>query len=176
MADHRRGPASIRRLVTKPQRLRQEQGQHLRQLVLAFDLPEQPVAEIVAAIDRQTAALYRWTFVMLSPDQNAAVVSWLIEHSSRPMKAVKLWAHLFRVMRHDTGEIVASRAQLADELGISPNHAGDILRELANIGALVRVREGRGSRWFMNPTVATQLSGRARDDAQSAAPQLRLVP
>ena len=36
----------------------------------------------------------------------------------------------------------------------------------------------RGSgvvRYFMNPNVATQLSGKARDDAQRSAPMLALV-
>jgi DNA-binding IscR family transcriptional regulator len=79
-------------------------------------------------------------------------------------------------MRHDTGEIVAGRSQLAEALGVHPNHVGNVLAELASIGAVLRDRGPRGSRWLMNPNVATCLAGKARDDAQSAAPELRLVP
>ena len=55
--------ATLRRLRTKADRLRAEQAEALRQLVLDYpDLPEQPRGEIVAAIDRHTAAENGWTF------------------------------------------------------------------------------------------------------------------
>ena len=70
--------ATLRRLRTKADRLRAEQADALRQLVLDYPaLPERPRGEIVAAIDRQTAAENGWTFVMLSPSQNKAVQRWL---------------------------------------------------------------------------------------------------
>jgi hypothetical protein len=31
-------------------------------------------------------------------------------------------------------------------------------------------------RWFMNPNVGTCLTGKAREDAQGAAPKLSVVP
>jgi len=173
----RRRPATITRLRTRPERLRQEQGEQLRQMVLAFDLPEQPVAEIVAAIDRQTAETFKWTFIMLSPSQNSAVVSWLADHSRRPIKALRLWARLFELMRHDTGEIVATRAQIADHVGITPRDVSEIMSELASINAVYRWREGRGVRYFMNANVATCLTGMRREQAQAAQqPVLAVVP
>ena len=47
------------------------------------------------------------------PGQNRAVLSWLREHSSRPRKAVELWALLFEHLRRDTGEITLTRDELA---------------------------------------------------------------
>ena len=54
--------------------------------------------------------------------------------------------------------------------------------ELEACGAIIRRREkvagmrGPGrARYFMNPRVGTHLTGVARDTAQEAAPQLRLV-
>ena len=57
------------------------------------------------------------------------------------------------------------------------------MHELAGIGAIIVHREkvagmrGRGRAvYLMNPNVATNLTGAARDKAQGAAGPLRLVP
>ena len=58
--------ATVSRLVTQPERLEAETAAELRQLVTNFPgLPERARGEIVAAIDRRTAARHAWTFVML---------------------------------------------------------------------------------------------------------------
>ena len=56
------------------------------------------------------------------------------------------------------------------------------MHELASIGAIIIHRErvasirGRGRAvYLMNPNVATNLTGAARDRAQAEAPKLRLV-
>jgi hypothetical protein len=41
--------------------------------------------------------------------------------------------------------------------------------------AVIREREGRRFRYYMNPLVGTGLSGAARDRAHAGAPQLRLL-
>jgi hypothetical protein len=175
--------ATLRRLRTKADRLLAEQADALRQLVLEYhDMPERLRGELVATIDRQTAAENGWTFVMLSPSQNKAVTRWLLEHSRRPQKATMLWVELFDHLRRDTGEIMLSRDQLAELIEDHPNTVSEIMRELASIGAIITRRErvagmrgpGRAV-YFMNPNVATNLSGAARDRAQVEAPKLRLV-
>lgn len=169
-------PATITRLQTKPARIAAEKAATLRQLVLSLDLPAEPVSRIVAAIDHQTAADRGWTFAMVSPDQNAAVVSWLAENSSRPIVAVRLWAALFRHLRHDTAEIVATRQELAESAGISANDVSRVMGELTRINAVVKERAtGRSVRYSLNPNVATKLSGPQRDVAQRTAGPLRLV-
>jgi hypothetical protein len=169
--------AGLARLKTKPQRLREEQAAALRQMILAFpELPEPAAGAIVAAIDRETAAENGWTFVMLSPAQNRAVVRWLLQHSSRPQKALDLWALLFEHLRRDTGEVMLTREEMAEFIDDLPNNVSAIMGELEKIGAISRRREkvagmrGPGAvRYFMNPNVATHLAGKARDKAQVEA-------
>jgi hypothetical protein len=176
-------PARIVRLRTKADRLRAEHADALRQLVLDYPgLPEQPRSEIVAAIDRQAAAENGWTFVMLGPEQNAAVVSWLRENSRYPILAPALWAQLFTVLHRDTGQIMLTRDELAERLGSRLDEVSRIMHELASIGAIITRREpvsgvrgpGRAV-YFMNPNVATHLPKGVRGRAQAEAPRLRTV-
>jgi len=175
--------ATIVRHRTRGDRLRAEQAEELRRLVVAFPaLPGHAKAALVAAIDREAASEARWTFVMLSPTQNRIVVSWLLEHSSRPRKAVELWILLFEHLHRDTGEIALTREELATEIGETADNVSRLMTELEGIGAVSRRRErvpglrGRGRVvYFMNPNVATNLAGAARDKAQREAGLLRLV-
>jgi CRP-like cAMP-binding protein len=175
--------ATLRRLRTRADRLLGEQADALRRMVVDYPaLPERVRREIVSTIDRQTAAENGWTFVMLSPSQNKAVARWLAENSERPQKASILWAELFDHLQRDTGEIMLTRDELAEAVGIAANTVSEIMGELESIGAVITRRErvagmrgpGRAV-YFMNPNVATNLSGAARDKAQASAPPLRLV-
>src|SRR5918912_798071 len=120
--------AVIARLRTKADRLRADTAGELRRLILEYPaLPERARGEIVAAIDRQTASEARWTFVMLSPEQNAAVARWLGKHSTRPKVALVLWQELFTALRRDTGEIMLTRDELAERVGTHPNNVSQIM-------------------------------------------------
>jgi hypothetical protein len=167
--------ATVHRLQPKGAKLEAERAGYLRQLVLSLDLPDGPVRQIVAAIDRQTAAENGWTFVMISPVAYAAVVRHLLEHSKRPKVAVNVWTTCFTHLRHDTGEVVASQAELADELGVQRQHVNAALSELVELNALVKWRVGREVRYGINPNVGTSLSGKHREIAQKQAGPLRLV-
>lgn len=175
--------AQLIKLRTAKDRLKADQAEQLRQFVLEFpDLPERVRGEMISTIDRQTASRSGWTFIMLSPEQNAAVVDWLSDNSQRPQVAVRLWAKLFKHLRTDTGEIVATRDELAEMVGERPDNISQVMGELASIGAISRKRErvagmrGPGLvRYFMNPRVATNLTGAARDTAQKEAPLLALI-
>src|SRR4051794_7296713 len=175
--------AQIARLRTKADRLRADTAAQLRQLVLEYPgLPERARGEIIGTIDRQTASEAGWTFVMLSPEQNAAVMRWLNRHSKRPRVALELWGELFTALRRDTGEVMLTRDELAERVGATPEHVSSVMHELAGIGAIIVHRErvagmrgpGRAV-YLMNPNVATNLTGAARDKAQAEAPRLRLV-
>ena len=176
--------AGIVRLRTRADRLREDQAATLRQAVLELPgLPDRAVGEIVAAIDRETASASGWTFAMMSPADNLRVVNWLVANSARPLVAVRLWALLFDHLRRDTGEIMLTRDELAAAVGDTPRHVSELMGELAGIGAVSRRRErvpglrGPGVvRFFMSPRIGTHLTGAARDKAQAAAPELRLVP
>lgn len=177
--------AEIRRFRSRPARLRQDERADLRSALLpfrdgdGFRMPRQEVrlvvAKALALIDRETASQNGWSFVMLSPSQNALVVNFLAAHSERPLVALRLWALCFEHLRTDTGEIVLSRGEMAERLGIEVRTVSSLVSELVAFGALSRTRDGRSVRYFMNPNVGTHLSGKARDDAQRAAVKLALV-
>lgn len=179
-------PAKVVRLRTRVDRLRGDQAEQLRRHLLNYaehaGLPERAVTEIVASIDQQTVSETGWTFVMLSPTDNDRIVEWLARNSTRPQVAMRLWAKLFRHLHRDTGEIMQSRDELADALGVKADHVSEIMGELVSIGAISRQRirvpgmRGPGMvRYFMNPKVGTHLKEKARDNAQAEAPLLRLI-
>jgi hypothetical protein len=107
------------------------------------------------------------------------VVNYLIEHSKRPLVAVRLWALCFEHLRMDTGEILLTREEMAEKVGENADNISRIMSELVEMGAIIRRRErvrgmkGPGMvRHWMNPRVATNLGGAARDAAQAKAPPL----
>jgi hypothetical protein len=170
--------AKVRRLLSRPDLLRQEQAAQLRAVLLPFehDMPDQ-VRELVAYIDRQTAARNGWTFIMISAEQNRAVVRWLRDNSRRPMQAMDLWSLLFTRVDRDTGEVLLTRDQIAELVGATADTVSEIMSELEGIDAIIRRRErvagmrGPGRvRYFMNSVVGTHLAGGERDKAQAAAP------
>lgn len=165
--------ARVHQFASRAQMLRREDAAELRQLVLGLEgQAPRVVAQLVAVIDRNTAAERGWSFVMLSPMQNRAVVRWINENAARPRVSAALWAEFFCHMRTDTGEIVMDRRQMMEASGASSSHVSDALSELVRIGAVIRHREGREVHWFMNPRVGTCLTGIAREAAQRAAPPL----
>src|SRR3954453_15921532 len=104
--------ARIVRLRTKADRLRSDTAAQLRQLVLEFNgLPERARGGIVGGVDRQTTSEAGWTFVMLSPEQNAAVMRWLRSNSRFPTMALALWGELFTALRRGTGGAMLPRGQ-----------------------------------------------------------------
>jgi hypothetical protein len=170
--------ATIRRLIPRADRLRREQAAKLREALIPFER-EMPstVGTLLHHIDRETAAQPGWTFIMLSPDQNSAVIEYLAAHSSRPVVAMRLWATCFQHLRPDTGEVVMSRDELAAQLSVSADHVSAVMGELEGVGAIIRRREriagmrGPGRvRYYLNPVVGTHLGGAARDKAQASAP------
>ncbi|MFC7739269.1 helix-turn-helix domain-containing protein [Roseomonas sp. GCM10028921] len=165
--------AKITRLRTRKDRLRADQAEQLRLLILDQPgLPDRAVGQILATLDRETAAENRWTFVMMSAADNARVVRWLRRNSAYPVVAPDLWAELFTVLRLDTGEIMQTRDELATAVETTPRTVSRVMSELESIGAIIRHREGRGVRYYMSPRIGTHLTGAARDAAQAAAPKL----
>ena len=172
--------AKIVRLNDRRKPLHADQANQLRQLLLPFEEElGDTISELLYYIDRRTAVATKWTFVMLSPSQNAAVVNYLIAESKRPMQAVRLWALCFEHLNNDTGEIMLRREEFAERLDIPANSVSEIMSELRTRNAIISrrttVRGMRGAgvtRYFMNPNIATHLAGRAREVAQQEAPRI----
>lgn len=177
--------ARIVELQTRPKRLRAEQAEQLKQAYLPFEdeFPERLTRELHYHLNRlKPSKKPKWTFVMLSPEQNAAVVNWLVKNSGRPMVAVRVWAHCFEHLDYDTGEIRRHRDEIAKNVGVDPKHVSEIMTELVKMGAIIRRREriagmrGPGPvHYFMNPRVATHLPKGVREAAQVEAPLLTIM-
>ena len=172
--------ADILVLTPGPTRLRAEQADKVRQALLPFEdeLPEL-VDELLYRVDRLAPTRQRWTFVMLSPDQNAAVVQHMLKASKRPLQFMALWSYCFCHLDLRTGEIRKARDELARDLDIPSGSISEIMGELKAFGAIstrrVRIDGMRGLgavRYFMNPNVATHLAGKARDLAQDRLPMV----
>lgn len=161
------------RFVPQLVRLDQKRAEQWRAdvLVWAAEAPEL-AAEMLALIDRRTASSNAWRFVLFGPFQNREVMRWIGKHAIRPRVSYALWPEFPCRFNGDTGEILMTRAQMMEVAGASSAHVSEALSEFVRIGALVRRKEGREIRWFMNPCVATCLSGVARDEAQRVAPAL----
>ena len=132
--------ATIHRLRSKTDRLKKEQAERLTQYLLQFPgleaVPERALGRVMAALNQVTVSEEGWSFVMLSPAQNAAVVEWIGTNSKRPIDASRLWAKCFTALRSDTGEIMLTRLELAEALGINEDNVSRIMSELVKIGAI----------------------------------------
>jgi hypothetical protein len=157
-----------------------ERAEEFHQFLLPFQDEFGPIIrEMLQVVDRHTVSRNGRTFIMLYPDQNRAVVEYLLTHSSRPLQAVQVWAHCFEHLDSETGEIKLRRDEIAQLAGISAKSVSTIMGELKARDAILSRRtkiagmRGQGAvRYYMNPNVATHLPGKARDQAQAAAPKV----
>ena len=176
--------ASLTRLRTKPDRVREAKAAELKQALLDFPgLPVEETKRVLHALDRHAPAGAGWGFVMVSAEANSDIVSNLATHSARPLVAVRAWALFLAHLDRNTGEVLLSRTELAKLLGVRPSHVSEVTTELERLGAVSRrkvpmagVRGSGEVRIFVSALAATHLPSGARERAQAAAPALRLVP
>ena len=94
---------------------------------------------------------------------------WLSDNSDRPQMAKDLLRKMLAVIRTDTGEIMASRKDLADMVDTAPDNITHIMADLKSIGVIHQERhplDKRKVRYFMNTTVATHLPEEVRRPKQ----------
>ena len=176
--------ADLKRLRTHPERAKAEVAAQFRQLLRSNpDLVSQRLASLIEVdMDQREASNTGWRFVQMSAAANRQVIRWLRENSARPMVAAELWAACLEHMHQGTHEVVATREDLAAEVGVPADEISRLITELVSIDVIIRRREktpgmrGPGVvRYFVNPNAATRLGGAARDKAQADAPLLRLM-
>jgi len=170
--------AQIKRLTTHAQ---QETLERIRQLELFLsqypEIRDEKKASMLWELKKTTNLQEKntWTFIMISPTQNDLVVEWLLNNSKRPTSAFRLWTKLFKAVEIQTGRIMLTRQEIAQELNILPNNVSGIMSELESIGAILKKKEGRGVIYYMNPHVGTHLPQEIREKAQKIAPKLKLL-
>ncbi|MGD7071100.1 hypothetical protein [Acetobacter sp. AAB5] len=173
---------NVTRLKTKKDRLQEDQADLLKQALLPFSdgdgAMRDAVGRLYVQINRLTTPDPGTTepFVMIRPAQNAAVVDWLEANSKRPMKAMRVWALLFDHLMPHTGQIMLTREEIAEKVGIGADNVSRIMNELVRFGAIFIEREkiagmrGPGFvRYFMNKHVA-EVGSRATQE------ELALIP
>lgn len=116
-----------------------------------------------------------WTFIMISPEQNLAVVNWLTSKSKRPLKSVKLWALLFDNVHRETGQIMLSRQELSEKIEEKLYNISRIMTELESIRAILKKKDGRSVIYYMNPNVANHYPQKIREKAQQLTPKLKIL-
>jgi hypothetical protein len=169
--------AQIVRLTTKPQRSGQEEAaQAAEQLsLLSEELLKHLPGEARIAISRATHALQKaarpdtteglWPggFTMLSRMQTAAIWDAIraLPSDDRPHQVRHAFDLVLLNLRQDTGEVLLTRDQLAEEIDCAPRSVSTIMGTLEKMGVIRRERrkiEGvRGpgmAVYFINPHVA----------------------
>jgi len=173
---------NVTRLKTRKDRLQEDQADLLKQALLPFAENGGAMGDAVGRLYVQIKNLTTpdpgttEPFVMIRPAQNAAVVRWLNANSKRPHKATETWALLFEHLFPHTGQIMLTREEIAEQVGIPVNHISQIMNELVSFGAIFSEREkvagmrGPGLvRYYMNKHVA-EVGSRATQD------ELALIP
>lgn len=175
--------ATIERLKTKPQT---DQEATRGRLILALEQiayhrrgrAADLARELQKELRRDAAATDpEWTFVMIGPRQFNFVRRCLLKGSANPNLAVNLWCEMMEHLDPKTGEILASRTQLAALVGTHPDEISRMIGELARIGAIIRERKPANGRvrYYLNPLVGTCLPEAPRKAAQRKAPELRVI-
>jgi len=168
---------NVTKLSAERAKKRREEARQIVQQARRLGLDAETLAKIDDAAKAHAASSENWIFVMLGPKENAAVVRWINQHSKRPHKAVELWATLLEHLRMDTGEIMATRQELAERVGMTPRDLSSTMTELASINAIRREKEGRNVRYFLNPHIATHVPNAAKRKVErdGAGPLLTLM-
>lgn len=158
-------------------KLTPEQAQDLRDHLDEYRgrIPEDIFREILKKIEENTASQNLWEFIMSNPKLNYYVIDYMLAHSKRPNLAVRFWSLCWCHLRIDTGEIMLTRQEIADKLGILSCNVSRVISEFEKIGAIIRERKNGRAYYFVNAWVATHLTGEARDKAQNEAPLLKFI-
>ena len=170
--------AKVKRFQPKEKQKKQQDLLELLSILERFpELNERKISFLLWEVKRKNnlSDPNTWTFIMISLEQNRAVVDWLEEKSKRPLKALRLWALLFENVHRETGQIMLTRQEIADQIKIQAYHVTRIMSELESINAIIKKKDGCGVVYYMNPNVANHYSQEIREKSQKYASQLRIV-
>ena len=156
-------------------RATREQAEQLRQYAFDLELSPEARAELDNALFKVTETPgRRWLFIMINPDQ-FRFVSKAIQSTRNVATTFAVWNSAITYVRQDTGEIMASREKIAEDVGAQPRTVSTSMSDLVRIGAIVRHRRGRHVVYSINPHVGWNGGEGARQEAAKDAPKLRLV-
>lgn len=173
----RRGPWAKARPITKLSEEREDrQAEIARQVALhieSLNISKQAKDEVSAGLKAQLLNQKRWRFIMLGPDENEVIVDRILETSTRPLKAARLWAKILPRIHPHTGEVQLSRQDMAERVGVTVQNVSEIMSELVKFGAIERERHGNRVKYFMSARIATHIpTEAARQAARDSFPPI----
>ena len=161
--------------LSRHKRLKSEQADAFRQLAFTFDLSEDARIEIDNTLYKLTEEPgERWLFVKISPMQFKYVVQ-AIRDCPKPATTLSVWNAAIVYLRQDTGEVLATRKLLSQDVGITLNEVSRAMTALTAIGAILKSHRGRHVVYSINPNVGWNGGEGTRQTAAKEAPLLRLV-
>lgn len=186
--------ASVVRLVPQRERITREAAAKLAEQLRLFpedQVPARARAQLLNALQRVThpdseQSIWPGGFSMLSRVQTAAVWDAIraLPSDQRPNQVRHAFDLVLLNLRQDTGEVMLSRAELAERIGCLPRHVSTIMGTLERMGVVRRERrrldgvQGRGEAvYFINPHVAWNgsLELRREEAATQTPPLLRVM-
>ena len=132
------------------------------QLVLELPLALEPPARAALNDALSSYAPTPWPFIMLNRLE-ARRIQQLIQAGERPGTTLAVWLAVLSYAAYGTGEIEASREELAKQAGTTERSVSRALVQLARIGALQAA--GR-CRYMIHPAVAWNGSLAGREAAE----------
>jgi CRP-like cAMP-binding protein len=182
--------AKLLRFRTKRDLITRDTAAQLAAQIRLFpeeQLPAQARAAMLNQLQRFThpdsdQPIWAGGFSMLSRVQTAAVWNAIraLPADARPNHVRHAFDLVLLNLRQDTGEVMLTRDQLADEIGTKPENVSRIMGTLERMGVIRRERRrvegirGRGMAvYFINPHVAWNGSLEIRkEEAAAASPPL----
>lgn len=129
-------------IVPLKTRRQAEEVEHL-QYVLALpdieDSTREDLSRRLATVEPDPAP---WTFIMANPERHREVLR-TINESSRPLANLRTYHAALTYARFGTNEIGATVPEIANTAGVSVREAYRALKDLAELGALVRTGRGK---------------------------------
>ena len=163
--------------LPKNSRLKRAAAERLRQTIKEADigLSEEAAAVIENAIYKITDTPgARAVFTMINNDQ-FRFVARETKLLPKPDLTWKIFTFAVTYARQDTGEVLATREQLAEDAGTDVGEVSRAMGGLKNIGAIIKEKRGRNVVYKINPYVAWNGGEGSRIAATKTAPRLRLV-
>jgi predicted transcriptional regulator len=159
----------VRKIVkfsSKQHQLEQQQTAELQKQLLLYpsdQLPHREKRTILNKLYRELDDNDCWGFTMFGRKQVMKISQCIrkLPPSMRPVQTRDVFLHVLLNINQDTGEVMLTREEIAQELEISSNNVSTIMKTLENMGVIRREYEkvvgmrGRGVViYYVNPDVA----------------------
>lgn len=157
------------------QRIKKFDAEFIKSQVNLLDMSEEARAELDNALYKITNTnSRRWCFVMISPEQ-FRMVTKAVQRCRNVAITHMVWTTAITYIRMDTGEIMASREKIAEDVDTTVQEVSRAMSELTKIGAIIKQKRGRKTAYFVNPNIGWAGGEGSRLAAAQHVSKLRLV-